>query len=238
MLFLLFLYQIKLLKMFKILLSAFFLLLAYQNSIAQITAITLKGDTIYAYNDGTWSYEMKDFSDGFTDEFDYLNAEFKVDTIDQKFTFPKSAEKEIDSELDFFKVKYNANDWKRVPAGQLNDEAEIAFTSKSSDIFCIIISEEIELGTENIAKIAINMMEENTGSDVEVRKQELRNVNGKDVLHVVCDLSLSGIKMTFDSYYYSCEAGTVQFSTWTGVNLHKRHEATIEGLLNGLIIND
>jgi len=202
---------------------------------SQITAVTEKGDTIYVYNDGTWTFEEKD-EEELVNELSYLDNVLKLDTITTKFKVGEKSTKEVTSQHDFFKVKYDKKVWKRVPPASLNPEAEFAFLAVDKDIYCMIISEEIEVGQENIVKIARKMMKDNTGGELEELITEQRNVNGTDIIRAVNKVEINGLNLVFDSYYYSGEFGTIQFSTWTGTNVHEKYEDEILELLNGLII--
>lgn len=202
---------------------------------AQITAITERGDTIYVFNDGTWSF----YEDGGYQEetgLEYLDMELTFDSTDQVFTIPSDSKSNIKSALGFFDINYNDKKWKRVPAGKFNEDAEIAFESKEKDMYAIIISEEIEIGAENIVKIALNNMEETMSTPPEVKLLQKRVVNGQPLIRAVYAINVSGMDLTFDSYYYSDFRGTIQFTTWTGSNLHGKYEKDIVDLLNGILI--
>jgi len=202
---------------------------------AQITAITERGDTIYVFNDGTWSF----YEDGGYQEetgLEYLDMELTFDSTEQVFTIPGDSKSNIKSDLGFFDINYNDKKWKRVPAGKFNEDAEIAFESKEKDMYAIIISEEIEIGAENIVKIALNNMEETMSTPPEVKLLQKRVVNGQPLIRAVYAINVSGMDLTFDSYYYSDWRGTIQFTTWTGSNLHGKYEKDIVDLLNGILI--
>lgn len=202
---------------------------------AQIWAVTEKGDTIYVYNDGTWSFEKESRTD-LDQGLEYLSESIVLDTIAGFSTVKEASKTKVSSEYGFFDVRYNSDEWKRVPAAQINEESEFAFEAKKGDIYVAIISEEVEIGTENIYKIAINNIRENLGVQPEIMKAEVRNVNGHEVIRGVMSISLNGMNLVFDSYYYSDTRGTVQFTTWTAKNLHKKYEERILNMLNGLMI--
>ncbi|MEM6964937.1 MAG: hypothetical protein AAF573_09240 [Bacteroidota bacterium] len=203
---------------------------------SQIKAVTERGDTIYVYNNGTWSFEEGEQPEA-GQEFSFLEEKLLIDTILSEFTFNPKATKDVKSGFGFFNIKYDSKSWKRIPPGELNDEAEFAFQGKYKDIYCMVIAEEIEVGMENLIKIARNMMRENAGANVKELKTELRNVNGTQVIRGVSEVSLNGITFIFDGYYFSNNKGSVQFTTWTSTNLYKKYEPEILDLLNGLVIS-
>ncbi len=203
---------------------------------SQELAITENKDTVYLYPNGTWSYQLEDGGLNNFTEFDFLDVDIKLDTIQKAQKFSKDAKAVLKSKLDFFEVKYDATKWNRVPPAQYNEEAEFALLNKGKEIYCIIISEEIEVGFENLPKIAMNTMKENTGAEIDLKKTELRNVNGKEIIRGVYDMELSGMKITFDTYFYSSEKGSIQFTTYTGTNVWNKYEEDILDFLNGIVI--
>ena len=80
-------------------------------------------------------------------------------------------------------------------------------------------------------------MKEATGSDPRVLKTELRTVNGQQLMRGVLGANFSGISFIFDTYYYSNDHGSVQFTTWTSDKVWERNKNDILELLNGFIVN-
>jgi len=201
----------------------------------QMTAVTENGDTIYVYNDGTWSYEPFG-ENSLRAEEELFGSKIELDTLEGNFSVPSSANKVAKSSMGFYEFHYDSRKWKRIPAGSLNEDAEMAFQHTEKDIYCMIIAEELEIGLENIFNIALSNMEENTGAEVEVMEAQLKNVNGTEMIRGVVDMNLSGMNLVFDSYYSSTEDGTIQLTVWTGHNLFDRYEDIIEDLHNGLVL--
>lgn len=202
----------------------------------QVKAYTEYGDTIYVYDNGTWSFELEDFTeneitDGFNED-EYL----VIDTIHEAQLLSPTATKEVSTNINQFTFKYDHEIWKRVPPGEYNDEAEFAFKYRNKDIWCIIITEETEITKEAILKIARNTLEENLNHKIDVLKTEERSVNGYSILRGALETENAGVKLVFDSYYYSDERGTTQITTWTSTNLWKKYENEIINFLNGIVI--
>ncbi|MDU8885760.1 hypothetical protein RXV94_06280 [Yeosuana sp. MJ-SS3] len=206
------------------------------NIIGQTQAVTVEGDTIYVYNNGAWSYELLDEMP-IINEFEYLEAELAIDTIQTPFQFSDKTNKEVINASGQFRIKYDGKAWKRVPAVTLNEEAEFGFESKSSDIWCVVISEETPIETTMLFKIAKKTLEENSGAEAKIIKTELITVNGAEVLRGVMNISFSGISFIFDSYYFSNEKGSVQFTTWTSAEVWKRNENEIQDFLHGFVVD-
>lgn len=206
------------------------------STFAQVRAITEDGDSIYVYDNGTWSYELKVESEGNPYE-QLLDIDVQFDSSTTQFFMPENAKQKITSKFDFFDFYYDSNDWERVPSGTINAEAEIAFKHKGTDIYSTIITEEIELGVEMTYKVAIMNAEEGSGNPVKVLKKEIRNVNGVQMLHTVFEANFDGFEATFVNNYYSGEFGTVQILSWTSTNIVKKYKQDMLDLINGFQLN-
>lgn len=206
-------------------------------SSAQTKAITEKGDTIYVYDNGTWSFDILDDELGQLSELTFLNQEVELDTIRAEFKVSSNANKQISDEQGMFIIKYDEKLWKRVPAATLNDEADYAFQSKTQDVWCVVIAEETPIRKDKLFLIAQKTMSDRIGVVPNVIKAELRNVNGVEVIRGVLQAEFSGISFVFDTYYFSNELGSVQFTTWTSEKLWERNENLILEHLNGFIVN-
>lgn len=212
-----------------------FALIATPNATnAQTLAVTEHGDTIYVYDNGTWSFSLEESGNGMS-ELDALDVEINFKEIQDPFSFPENAKKEARSRLGFFKIRYDDSVWKRLPPSELNEEAEMAFQMRDRDVYCMIISEEIEIGDENLFKIAMDNMGSVVDSEMEVIHAERRLVNNSPIIRGTYEVNMSGMNLLFDSYYYSDSRGSVQFTTWTGGNVWKKYESEILDLLNGFI---
>jgi len=211
--------------------------IASVSSNAQVQAITEHGDTIYVYDNGTWSFyddrmPMGDRLERFKD------VKIDIDTIATLFTVSKNSKKKAKGKLGFYDLMFDEKQWDRTPPANINPEAEMAFVGKDKGMWCLLIAEGMEIGKEQLFKIAVNMMKERTGAQVEILKVEQRNVNGKDVLRGVTKVEVQGMKLIFDSYYYSCPKGSIQVTVWTGENIYEEKREKIEELLNGLIATE
>lgn len=203
---------------------------------SQTRAVTDDGDTIYVYNNGTWSFELLEGMPEQVNEFAYLSSKLSIDTIATEFKVPENAKKQVENDIGQFFIRYDDKLWKRVPPATLNEDAEFAFQSKLSDIWCVVISEETPIESDKLFRIAKKMMEENTGEEPKIIKTELRKVNGEQLLRGVMNANFSGISFIFDTYYFSNDLGSVQFTTWTSDKVWEKNESSILELLNGFIV--
>lgn len=221
-------------KQINFFLILFSLFIASLNINGQTLAITENGDSIFVYDNGTWSFELRDEMPQ-VNEFGYLSAELEIDTLHQKFVFSPNAKKEAKNRWGQFLIKYDDKKWKRIPPATLNEEAELAFQGESKDIWCVVISEETEIAPDKLLRIAKKTMEVNTGAEVKIKNVECRNVNGEDIIRGTFAANFSGLNFVFDTYYFSNELGSVQFTTWTSDKLWERNREEILELLNGFV---
>ncbi|MCA6075037.1 hypothetical protein [Fulvivirga sedimenti] len=213
------------------------LILLMQEVNSQIKAVTEKGDTIYVYDNGTWSFELLDELPDDSDELNFLSDVLVPDTIAQHFLVPGNATKEVSDARGMFTIRYDENKWRRVPPATLNEEADFAFQAKETDIWSIVIAEEITISPDKLFLIAKNTMKERIGYEPKVIKTEVRTVNGSEVVRGVLLAEFSGITFIFDTYYFSNDLGSVQFTTYTSDKIWERNEDLILELLNGFIGN-
>ncbi|MEM1217847.1 MAG: hypothetical protein AAGH79_03010 [Bacteroidota bacterium] len=203
------------------------------NCQAQTLAITEYGDTVYIFNDGTWSFSTTEpmaFED-----FGFLGKELSFENNDAKFSVPESATEVLESGLGFFTWAYNRDEWMRMRPEELNPLAEFAFKHKEKDIYAMAISEEVSMDVETIVKVALDGMETNTGSEVDIRRLEFREVNGKEMAMGRFRLDFGGMNLVFENYYFTCEKGTVQVLTWTAANIFPKYEKLMQDMLNGVV---
>lgn len=212
-----------------------FVIMAHYSSFSQTQATTIKGDTVYLYDNGTWSFELQESPTTVSDGLEYLTEVIKIDTVDQKFKKPKNARKELTNEWDMFRIHYDDSLWERVPPATLNEEAEFALKSKTTDIWSVVISEETPVDMDALFKIAKNTMSDEMEQEPKLIRTEIKNVNGVQILHGTMEVKFSGILLIFDSYYFSNPKGSVQFITWSSTTIWKKNKALIEDLLNGFI---
>lgn len=201
----------------------------------QKVAVTEDGDSIYVYSNGTWSYDLLDIAPSFN-ELSYINEELILDTLDIEFTYPDDINKEIKHSNEQFIIKYNDELWRRIPPGNLNEDAEFAFESRQSDIWCVVIPEKTTIPSENLLKIAKNTMYETSGFPVSILKSEVRTVNNAQVIRGVMSTEFAGISFIFDTYYFSNEKGSVQFVVWSSSTIWEQNEDMILDFLNGFIV--
>ncbi len=204
---------------------------------AQEIAVTESGDSIFIYDDGTWSYDLKAQSKGMEENvLKFQTLDLSIENHGRKFTLPSQTLKKIDKDSEFYKISYNPSNWKRVPPATINPIASYTFGDESKGIYAMLIAENIEMGTENIYKFALQHAETNAGAAPKVLRSEWVMVNGVKMINGEYDVNLNGLKFTFNSLFYSTEKGTIQLMTWTFTNQYTANKPMLEEILAGLEI--
>ncbi|HEY8404378.1 MAG TPA: hypothetical protein VIK71_07180 [Flavobacteriales bacterium] len=195
---------------------------------AQTKALTVYGDEVMLFDDGTWLF-VNDSLNQFADEEVTLN----LSTNPNKFTKPKDAKFELRSKVMDVAFWFDTRVWKSTKFS-FNEDAEYQFESKDKDIYGIVITERIEIPVETLRTISVQNITE-VAKSVEIIEEEYREVNGKTVISTRLNVLVEGIKLTYHIYYYSDESGSMQFMTYTSRNLYESSKIEMENLLNGFV---
>jgi len=202
----------------------------------QQTAITLDGDTVYIYDDGTWSYDT-DHSPT-SDDTDFLSAYEVMDSSRSIITIPSDATANKSKVGDGYKLFVNDNNWKRVPVGTINPEADYCFISKdASECYAMIIHEDPEIGTLSLYNVAMENAKVATNKVPSIINSDYVVVNGTEMIKVIYKIEISGLDLTFISLYHSGKNGSVQYTCWTYSNIFEKNKEILEQMLAGLDIN-
>jgi hypothetical protein len=196
----------------------------YFKATAQIQAVTGTGDVVVLYENHTWKYLNK---------LDTATSE--IQTNPKNFTKNSSATFEVlSNRVDNTRIYIDPKKWK-FKKGEDLSTVEYAFTPLNKEAYGMLVTEKIQVPIESLRNMAIeNAMK--AAPDVKLDKEEYRNVNGTTVLALEMSCTLKGVPFTYLNYYYSSESGTVELITFTSTNLFKGYKASLEELLNGLVI--
>jgi hypothetical protein len=195
---------------------------------AQEIAITERGDSVMLNANGTWDYLSNLSSEA--------EAERIIKENPREYKKPSSSKAESKGLGDAYRVYYNNEIWRRVSPSELNEEADLAWSMKKGDAYGMVIFEEIEINMEDLSQIAFdNALELSDG--LEMVNREYRNVNGEDLVFMEMAGKMGGINVTYYSYYFSNENGSIQFHTFTGTQVLDKYRETFDSLLSGLIVN-
>lgn len=134
----------------------------------------------------------------------------------------------------------------RVPYGIWTDNAkwirtdstpprEMAFTHTKGDAYALVIADRIQIPLETMKRVVISNAESLMQNQV-VTENELRTVNGQELLYIRMHGNVDGVPMEYMVYVISGRMGTVQLFTFTGGNLIAQHENDFFEFLNGFVI--
>jgi hypothetical protein len=195
--------------------------------LGQEIAVTERGDSVMLKANGTWDY-LSNFSGT-------MREELIIEENDKLFKLPKEAEAEAKGLDDAYRVYYDNEVWRRISPAELNEESDLSWSMNGGDAYAMVIFEEIEIDIEDLSQIAFDNARE-ISNGMEMISREYRNVNGKTLICMEMAGVLSGMKVSYYSYYFSYENGSIQFHTFTGTQVLEKYRSRFEDMLNGLII--
>lgn len=138
------------------------------------------------------------------------------------------------SKGDKFQVWYNPSKWHQKKSAE-NDKP--TFEHKDGDIYAMILAERFSMTLDALKDLAIQNAQ-NVAPDVRVTHEEERVVNGKKILCMSFEGTISGVPFTYFGYYYAGKNGIIQLITYTAQNLFEEYRGEMTEFLNGLKIND
>lgn len=209
----------------KVLFLSLSLLLAFSGLQAQQKALTESGDEVLLYDDGTWRYSEPQ------------EVEMAVDNIPltvnpKRYTTPKNSDFRIKSKRNDFTLSIDKDLWS-FQNSTVNTQAEYQLEMRDGDLYGIMINEAIEIPLEKLRDIAV-LNARSAAPDMVLLKQEMRTVNGLEVLFVEFEATLQGIAFHYFNYYTTNASGSTQLLTYTSKNLADKYRKEAEKLLNGL----
>jgi hypothetical protein len=192
------------------------------SSNCQQKAVTETGREVLLFDDNTWRY---------LDENPSEESEIKLN--DKKYTKPSVATFLLKSNKVKMGIWLDPKAWSFKKATN-NEDAEFEFQYKNGDLYGMLIAERLEIPIETLRKIAIENGQA-AAPDLQIVKEEYRQVNGITVLLLQLNGTMQGIKFSYFGYYFSNTSGSVQFVTYTAQNLLNDYIQKCEELLNGLV---
>jgi hypothetical protein len=189
------------------------LLLSGVASADTLKAVTEDGKTVVLNGDGTWKYE----------------------TAAQGFTKPAQATKLLKGTRVRYGLWMDESKWLLAKDKGDSPERDYAFRHVTGDAYAMVIAERLEVPMESLKAIALQNAR-NATKDVRVTKEEVRNVNGTQVLSLQMEGTIQGIPFVFNGYYYAGKRGTIQVITYTGRNLFEEYRRDMDNLLSGFFV--
>lgn len=193
------------------------LLLAPTSLLAQEKAVTESGKKILVFPDGTWKQDTEGAGKEASSAAPSSPAAAKVKASINR---GKSA------------ILYDPKKW--TPKGA-EDNGQTEFEHVAGDGFAMVFAERLELSFPALKNLALSNAKE-AAPDAEITFEEMRKVNGKDVLVLRMKGTISEIAFVYYGYYYTGKEGTLQVLTYTTPNLFDELKSDFEEFLNGLMI--
>lgn len=213
-------------------LVALSLVLWYSMSLhAQTEAVTVNGDTVLLFDDGRWDYKTNLLHEAGEEpvvELPSLNPE--------KFNKPKGAKESAKGKYGAYEIWYDAKKWDR-KITKTGGESDIELHRKNGEGFAMTIFERAEFPLTALREVALSNARD-AATEFEVKHEEMRVVNGRQVLCLKFNATIQGVKFTYFGYYCSFPGGTLQALTMTFQNLFEEFEPDFVDLLNGLIVKE
>jgi hypothetical protein len=213
----------------KKLLLSFLIICAFHVSQAQELAITLAGDSVLLYEDGTWQY-LDEYVYDETTVSDLVLPE--ILDYGKSFGTPSSSTKSSTSKNGKFVLNYDSKLWDSIAPGEINDIAELAFQEKTEGSYAMLIVENMPIPLESLTEIAAqNALD--ASPNAQVVSREYVTVNGKRMIQMIIQGTISGIDFTYFGLYYSDEASSVQYLSYTVTSIFEQNKANMQKLLSG-----
>jgi hypothetical protein len=209
------------------LLFLFLLLLTFNISRAQISAITENGRQVTLFNDGTWKYNADSTAD--------KNHTDSIKSNPAKFSKSGSATFLTKSTVNNVGVFIDPNKWTLKTHSENEASPEYRFSSKSGDGYAMLETEKTPIDLENMRNIAL-INAQKAAIDAKIITQEYRVVNNKKILFLEMSGTIQGIKFRYMGYYFSNEKGTTQLLSYTTEAMYKDARNELETFLNGLVV--
>jgi len=194
------------------------------NAIASKKAVTESGDVVILSENGTWAYE---------DE----NTTNKADIFVNPIPFEKDSKSNFVLTSDITNSAFAINPKKWTFKKNPHNSAEFKFKLKNSDLYGMVISEQVEVNVEDLVKIAFENAKK-AAPDSRIVKKEYRIVNGQKVIYMEMAGTIRSIKFKYLGYYYSNSSGSTQYITYTAQNLVSKYITEIDTFLNGFTIKE
>jgi hypothetical protein len=157
------------------------------------------------------------------------DAQSKTQAATPTFQTPAGATQEIEILKGKAWLSFDPKKWKEASS----EAGRREFHHVNGDGYALVISERIQIPTEQLRAIALANAREAAG-DVTVVEEQRRRVNGADLLLLRMEGHIKGIPFTYLGYYYGGSSGTIQLITYTGQNLFDEYRQDFENFLNGL----
>ncbi len=182
-----------------------------------LQATTQDGRKVILKSDGTWTYE----------------AEAPTSPGASAYQAPATATATETFSRGNFRIRYNDNKW---VVEKSPDGSKWHFALRDGEAYALVIPESFSASTNAMKKIALANLRKAT-SEFKIVKEEIRKVNGRDVLFMQVDATVKEIFFVYYYYIYGDAQGVIQVIAFTSPAAQAKYEPDIFNLLNGLEID-
>ncbi len=200
---------------------------------------TEDGQPVVLRSDGTWTYETTRSIERNVvlhpnGTWSYQPPRQALQEPVISFTKPGSATTLVRGESVPYGIWIDDQTWQST-MGESNDVIERRFKHVSGEVWGAVIAETTSL-TEEFVKDFVSASARKHMPDADIVMQEKRMVNGKDVSFLNIEGTYNTVPLSYLTYYYVGEAGTVQLYAWTFKKLMPQYEQAMFDFLNGFVV--
>jgi hypothetical protein len=150
-----------------------------------------------------------------------------------RYTIPESANQLIVGQNDNFELWFDNTKW-QISTNRSSPDAEVEFFHVGGEVFAQIIAERVEFSLPTVRDFVLENLR-SMDPNAEFKFEEIRTVNGREVLFVHSESSLRGVTWWSLGYLHSGSRGSIQLFAFTSKNLFGEFESEMNEFLNGLV---
>jgi hypothetical protein len=191
-------------------------LLAVSGVSAAVKATTDDGRRVILNDNGTWQYPKA-----------------AVTSNGNKFKRPDQATGEISLLRGKASVFYLKDKW---PKLKEPEAGRFELKHRDGDAYAVIVSERIHIPLDSLKTIALKNAK-NVAPDAVIVEEQMRVVNGTEMLYLRISGTMQGIALTYMGHYFTNSDGSIQVITFTSDNLLPEYQADLQEFISGLQIS-
>ena len=203
-------------------LAAFFLSIILLDGIAypqEIRATTEDGREVILKKDGTWQF---------------TKSSKPVTAAEGGYQKSTNATSVIKPKGERFLIWFDPSRWQELKTGQVG---KTIYRMTEGDVYATVIAERLDIQTEALKELVIRTAQQ-ASTDFKLTHEEYRQVNGKKVLCMEFQATLSNVPFNYLSYYHGGNGYTIQVLTYASRSLYLEYKSEMETFLNGLVISE
>ena len=130
-------------------------------------------------------------------------------------------------------INFDKSHWKV----QSSTLGRFFLTHSSGELFAGVITEPLTFPLDSLADIALTNLKRE-GPDAKVTFKGKIVVNDKEMVQMNVDATIQGMPFSYQNYYYSGKAGSIQIMTWTKRGGTPKYEKEVAEFLKGFRVKD